>query len=127
MLGAFGIITAAFGEAATWVQTGTAYSGARLLGAGLFKEPTAGRVITPHVRNAAGAEYEQAHPTFEYASGQFFGLKEAAAISGAEEYLVIRQRMFLVGSVTRIFDGETYLAVLQEVLPTPAIPADILT
>lgn len=122
-MGVFEIITGQFGESALW---STGLAGTPIAGTGLFKEPTAGQIITPNSRNTTGAEYNQTTPTFEFATGVFPGLREAAAVPDSGEYLILRQRVFIVGAVTKLYDGETWLAQLQEVLPTPAITAVII-
>lgn len=92
------------GETAIWRSSNQEKISGRIL----FKNPSE----PVQIGDAEGYEYRPCSATAEYYEGIFPGLKEAVDREETE-YLEIRDKQYLVISVTTKFDGQVYIAQLE--------------
>lgn len=106
----FDTTTRAMGYDATWLPS-DAIEGA---------EPYAARV---HLKEAeekqemGGVEFMPLNPFMEYRSPFFPGLYEKCRRENGGERVIIEGREYEVRQVVRMFDGDTYQAILQRIDP----------
>jgi len=111
-----GIVETVMGEPATWEEN-------QVAGFGLYRNPTGPEMLAPSASRADGAEYNSELPTFRYKSGEFPGLYEY--VRAGESATIVRQvenRRYLCSEIKRIFDGDTYLMLLEPLPYAASIP-----
>ena len=101
--GVFSRVLDIMGESAVWQS-----SEGDVEGRILFKYPTKEQPIG----DTDTYPYQPVTPTAEFYKDTFVGLKDAVGVK-SEEILVIRDATYLVISVDKKFDGDTYIANLE--------------
>ena len=100
----FGHVLDLMGESALWQSS----DGATITGLLLFNNPT----MPSTIGQSDEYLYKPVTPTAEYYRDAFVGLKEATD-KQYEEFLIIREKKYLVTKVEAKFDGDTYIATLE--------------
>lgn len=102
----YGIVRGVMGVAASWLPNGAVVGTAPFTATVLFSNPT-------ETFQRYGGVYDADAAMMEYFVDSFLGLRESVENRGNAEIVVVDGREYMVRTVTKKHDGDTYLASIQ--------------